>query len=93
MIPPRPPLAAPLPKDLNHFLSELGLLSYLSVCVTALSRRACRASLSTPAPPRSFEEEEVDIETLKLLSEQDFADMGLPMGPRKRIMLRLKHAT
>ncbi|KAK9052112.1 hypothetical protein SSX86_028740 [Deinandra increscens subsp. villosa] len=37
----------------------------------------------------SFKVEEVDMTTLSQMKEQDFKEMGIPMGPRKKIMLAL----
>src|SRR3546814_2497114 len=33
-----------------------------------------------------FRKEEVDLQGLTLLSELDLKDMGLPLGPRKRLL-------
>ena len=33
-----------------------------------------------------FEENEVDLVTLRVLTESDLNELGLPFGPRKRIM-------
>ena len=33
-----------------------------------------------------FEENEVDLTTLRLLTESDLKELGLPFGPRKRIL-------
>jgi len=33
-----------------------------------------------------FEENEVDLTTLQLLTESDLKELGLPFGPRKRIL-------
>ena len=33
-----------------------------------------------------FEENEVDLPTLRLLTESDLKELGLPFGPRKRIL-------
>ena len=37
-----------------------------------------------------FEENEVDLTTLRMLSESDLAELGLPFGPRKRIINLLR---
>jgi len=37
-----------------------------------------------------FEENEVDLATLRMLSESDLAELGLPFGPRKRIINLLR---
>jgi SAM domain (Sterile alpha motif) len=34
----------------------------------------------------SFEENEVDLATLRVLTESDLKELGLPFGPRKRIL-------
>jgi len=57
-----------MPRDLNHFLKELGITRYLGL----------------------FETEEVDLDTLFQLTEADLAEIGLPMGPRKKIICRLR---
>src|ERR1700736_4124434 len=33
-----------------------------------------------------FEENEVDLATLRVLSESDLKELGLPFGPRKRML-------
>ncbi|CAI0455577.1 unnamed protein product [Linum tenue] len=37
----------------------------------------------------SFQAEEVDMAVLKQMGEKDLKDMGIPMGPRKKILLAL----
>src|SRR6202012_3382411 len=37
-----------------------------------------------------FEENEVDLATLRMLSESDLTELGLPFGPRKRIINLLR---
>ncbi|XP_073510039.1 triacylglycerol hydrolase DDHD2 isoform X2 [Phyllobates terribilis] len=37
-----------------------------------------------------FEREKIDIDTLGLCSEQDFENMGIPLGPRKKIVHYIK---
>src|ERR1700758_811084 len=34
----------------------------------------------------TFEENEVDLATLRMLSENDLRELGLPFGPRKRML-------
>ena len=33
-----------------------------------------------------FEQNEVDLTTLRVLTESDFKELGIPFGPRKRIL-------
>ena len=33
-----------------------------------------------------FEDNEVDFETLRMLTDDDLKEIGLPFGPRKRIL-------
>lgn len=40
---------------------------------------------------QKFEEEQMEMETLLLCSESDLKDIGLPMGPRKKLIGYLKH--
>lgn len=37
-----------------------------------------------------FQEEKIDMETLKMCSEGDLKEMGLPMGPRKKLLTYVK---
>ena len=37
-----------------------------------------------------FEENEVDLATLRMLTEADLQELGLPFGPRKRIVNLLR---
>ena len=37
-----------------------------------------------------FEENEVDLETLRMLTDDDLKEIGLPFGPRKRILSLLR---
>ncbi|XP_013776144.1 phospholipase DDHD2-like [Limulus polyphemus] len=37
-----------------------------------------------------FEEEKIDLETLHMCSENDIKEMGLPMGPRKKLLCYLQ---
>ncbi|XP_053574062.1 phospholipase DDHD2 [Bombina bombina] len=37
-----------------------------------------------------FEQERMDIEALALCSDQDLKDLGIPLGPRKKILQRIK---
>src|SRR3974377_2316284 len=40
-----------------------------------------------------FEENEVDFSTLRLLTDEDLKEIGLPFGPRKRILSLLREET
>ena len=35
---------------------------------------------------KTFRDQEIDIETLTLLEDTELKEMGLPLGPRKKIM-------
>ena len=39
-----------------------------------------------------FEENEVDEETLRVLTDADLAELGLPFGPRKKLLAALDEA-
>ena len=37
-----------------------------------------------------LQDEELDMDTLSLMSEDDFKEIGIPKGPRLKIMHRLR---
>ena len=39
---------------------------------------------------KTFREQEIDLETLTLLEDTELKEMGLPLGPRKKIMLAIE---
>ncbi len=49
------------------------------------SRRLARHARARALPPL-LEQNEVDLPTLRLLKEADLKELGLPFGPRKRIL-------
>ena len=38
----------------------------------------------------TFQEEEIDMDALTHLSDRDLQSLGLPLGPRKKIMAALR---
>ena len=39
---------------------------------------------------KTFREQEIDLETLTLLEDPELKEMGLPLGPRKKIMMAIE---
>lgn len=39
---------------------------------------------------KTFQRERIDIEVLTLLEDNDLRDMGLPIGPRKKMMMAIE---
>ena len=37
-----------------------------------------------------FEEQEIDLEAVKDLTEDDLRELGIPMGPRKKLLRAIK---
>ncbi|KAG5181142.1 hypothetical protein JKP88DRAFT_257971 [Tribonema minus] len=52
--------------------------------VASLAELLCALKLTKYARP--LEENEVDLDALQLMSEADFTDLGIPKGPRLKIM-------
>ncbi len=50
-------------------------------------------SLSLERYAGEFQRAEIDLETLTVLTESDLKDLGLPLGPRRKILAALHNAT